>query len=98
MHAALNIVQEDPNIILPDSILAKFRESSLTMTPDERANQFKKSKQIQKEHVDAVESGETKVESKSKTFHHFICLVPNDGHLYELDGCKPFPINHGSTS
>ncbi|KAF4790682.1 Ubiquitin carboxyl-terminal hydrolase isozyme L3 [Turdus rufiventris] len=29
---------------------------------------------------------------------HFIALVNVGGHLYELDGRKPFPINHGETS
>ncbi|XP_053886189.1 ubiquitin carboxyl-terminal hydrolase isozyme L3-like [Malaclemys terrapin pileata] len=29
---------------------------------------------------------------------HFIALVNVGGHLYELDGRKPFPINHGQTS
>ncbi|XP_033003848.1 ubiquitin carboxyl-terminal hydrolase isozyme L3 isoform X1 [Lacerta agilis] len=29
---------------------------------------------------------------------HFIALVNIDGNLYELDGRKPFPINHGQSS
>ncbi|XP_075775004.1 ubiquitin carboxyl-terminal hydrolase isozyme L3 isoform X3 [Pelodiscus sinensis] len=29
---------------------------------------------------------------------HFIALVNVGSHLYELDGRKPFPINHGQTS
>ena len=26
---------------------------------------------------------------------HFVSFVPINGHLYELDGLKPFPMNHG---
>ncbi len=27
---------------------------------------------------------------------HFICFVPINGRLFELDGLKPFPVDHGS--
>lgn len=30
--------------------------------------------------------------------HHFIAFVNKDGVLYELDGRKAFPVNHGPTS
>ena len=29
---------------------------------------------------------------------HFLALVPKDGNIYELDGRKRFPINHGPYS
>lgn len=29
---------------------------------------------------------------------HFIAFVEKEGHLYELDGAKEFPINHGPIS
>ncbi|CAK9294713.1 unnamed protein product [Gordionus sp. m RMFG-2023] len=29
---------------------------------------------------------------------HYVSFVPIDGELFELDGLKPFPINHGSWS
>ncbi|CAJ0926271.1 unnamed protein product [Ranitomeya imitator] len=29
---------------------------------------------------------------------HFVAFVHLQGHLYELDGRKPFPVNHGKTS
>lgn len=33
--------------------------------------------------------------SVSNEIFHFICFVPINGRLYELDGLKPYPIDHG---
>lgn len=33
-----------------------------------------------------------------KVNHHFVAFVEKGGYLYELDGRKDFPVNHGSTS
>ncbi|XP_042727367.1 ubiquitin carboxyl-terminal hydrolase isozyme L1 isoform X2 [Lagopus leucura] len=38
-----------------------------------------------------------KVEDNSVNFH-FILFANVDGHLYELDGRLPFPVNHGTSS
>lgn len=27
--------------------------------------------------------------------YHFVSLVPINGHLFELDGLKPYPTDHG---
>ena len=27
--------------------------------------------------------------------HYYVCFTKVDGHLYELDGSKAFPIDHG---
>ena len=32
--------------------------------------------------------------SGSEVFH-FVCFVPINGRLYELDGLKPYPVDHG---
>jgi len=33
-----------------------------------------------------------------KLITHFVAYVHKNGHLYELDGRREFPINHGPTS
>lgn len=54
---------------------------------------FKKNKDIQKNHKDSVKKGQTKVQQKVET--HFIAFIEKDGFLYEMDGAKKQPINHG---
>ncbi|XP_072478392.1 ubiquitin carboxyl-terminal hydrolase isozyme L3 isoform X8 [Notamacropus eugenii] len=65
------------------SALKKFLEESLSMNPEERA------RYLEKYEAPSIDE---------KVDLHFIALVHVDGHLYELDGRKPFPINHGKTS
>uniref|UniRef100_A0A3P8S236 Ubiquitin carboxyl-terminal hydrolase n=1 Tax=Amphiprion percula TaxID=161767 RepID=A0A3P8S236_AMPPE len=67
----------------PDSPLKKFLEQTSKMTPEERATFLEK---------DEAPSLDEKVNL------HFIAFVNVGGHLYELDGRKPFPIVHGKTS
>lgn len=35
------------------------------------------------------------VSSSGAEIFHFICFVPINGRLYELDGLKPYPVDHG---
>lgn len=47
---------------------------------------------------EAAEEGQTEaLEADEDTDHHFIAFVEKSGDVYELDGAKASPINHGSS-
>uniref|UniRef100_A0A8D0GXS3 Ubiquitin carboxyl-terminal hydrolase n=1 Tax=Sphenodon punctatus TaxID=8508 RepID=A0A8D0GXS3_SPHPU len=82
-----------------DSALKKFLDDSLSMSPEERAKYLETYEAIRVTHESSAHEGQTEAPSiEEKVDLHFIALVNVDGDLYELDGRKPFPINHGQTS
>ncbi|XP_063160588.1 ubiquitin carboxyl-terminal hydrolase isozyme L3 isoform X3 [Candoia aspera] len=66
-----------------DSSLKKFLDDSVPMSPEQRA------KYLETYEAPSIDE---------KVDLHFIALVNVDGTLYELDGRKPFPINHGQSN
>ena len=43
--------------------------------------------------------GQTEAPDREKKLDtHFVAFVTVGGHIYELDGRKDFPINHGATT
>uniref|UniRef100_G1P058 Ubiquitin carboxyl-terminal hydrolase n=1 Tax=Myotis lucifugus TaxID=59463 RepID=G1P058_MYOLU len=98
IHAIAN--NKDKMHFESGSTLKKFLEESVSMSPEERARYL--------ENYDAFKTAQKSNMIKGQVIKapnidekvdlHFIALVHVDGHLYELDGRKPFPINHGETS
>jgi len=57
------------------------------------------SESIQAVHEEVAVQGQTEApEADADVDYHFIAFVPVDGSVYEFDGVKPFPINHGATT
>ncbi|XP_063282002.1 ubiquitin carboxyl-terminal hydrolase isozyme L3 [Pelobates fuscus] len=82
-----------------DSALKKFLEASLSLSPEERARFLERDESIRVTHETSAQEGQSEAPSiDDKVDLHFVAFVHVEGHLYELDGCKPFPINHGQTS
>ncbi|KAM8977488.1 ubiquitin carboxyl-terminal hydrolase isozyme L3 [Pelodytes ibericus] len=82
-----------------DSALKKFFEDSLSLSPEERARFLERDESIRVTHESSAQEGQSEAPSIDDNVDlHFIAFVPIQGHLYELDGSKPFPINHGPTS
>lgn len=78
------------------SILKRFLDETINLTPEERASYLEKNEDIQAVHDAVAQEGQCRVEA-SLNFH-FIIFINMDGNLYELDGRMPFPVKHGSTS
>ncbi|KAG8452242.1 hypothetical protein GDO86_004151 [Hymenochirus boettgeri] len=82
-----------------DSSLKKFLEESLSMNPDERAKFLEKDENLRVTHESSAHEGQSEAPSiDDKVDLHFVAFAHLNGHLYELDGRKPFPINHGQTN
>lgn len=45
---------------------------------------------------DQLSDHQKKVEEKND--NHFVAFVEHEGALFELDGTKSFPVNHGATT
>jgi len=92
-HAIVNMSKEYPDLIAKESYFAKFIESTKPLTAEERGNYFKKDKGLESAHKKAVKKGQSEVTARVST--HFIAFVEVDGSLYELDGRRAAPVNHG---
>ncbi|KAG8586226.1 hypothetical protein GDO81_005305 [Engystomops pustulosus] len=97
IHAVAN--NRDKLSFENDSALKKFLDESISLTPEERAKFLEKDESIRVTHESSAQEGQTEAPNiDDKVDLHFVAFVHVQGHLYELDGNKPFPINHGTTS
>ncbi|XP_006652981.1 ubiquitin carboxyl-terminal hydrolase 3-like isoform X1 [Oryza brachyantha] len=94
IHAVGNAYPEIS--LLKNSSLDTFAKSSSGMTSYERAMFLEKDDDMARAHSVAASAGDTKLSDDVE--EHYICFVECDGTLYELDGMKPGPIKHGSSS
>jgi len=92
-HVLANLVNDNPDLVAKDSTFAKFFETTKNSNPEERGRHFKRNENVESAHKQAASEGQTAVEADINT--HFIAFVEVDGCLYELDGRKATPINHG---
>ncbi|XP_072332263.1 ubiquitin carboxyl-terminal hydrolase isozyme L3 isoform X1 [Scyliorhinus torazame] len=82
-----------------NSVMKTFLDNSTSLNPEEKAKYLENDESIRVTHEFSAQEGQTEAPSlDEKVDLHFITFVNVDGYLYELDGRKPFPINHGSTT
>jgi len=96
VHAILNNARA---LQLDNSkFFAKFLESSLKANPDDRAKMLEDNDDIEVEHRAVATEAKSDVSHEVNANLHFNAFVCVDGHIYELDGRKSTPVNHGKSS
>ncbi|GAA5805066.1 hypothetical protein EDC94DRAFT_585955 [Helicostylum pulchrum] len=88
----------DDEIIGPglfNDIISQAKNASI----EERVELLENSVELASVHEAAAYDGQTVAPDREDAIDlHFVCFVEVDQHLYELDGRKAFPINHGKCS
>lgn len=76
-----------------------FLDGAKDLDAPSRGKLLEKSEGIIQAHIELAQEGQTNTPSaEDPVNHHFITFVHKDGFLYELDGRKAFPVNHGPTT
>jgi len=96
IHSLANNVE---SLDLEDGTLKKFLVDTKNLSPEERGETLEKSHPIADAHLEFAAEGQTAAPNpEDQVVTHFVSFIEKNGHLFELDGRRKFPINHGTTS
>lgn len=108
-HALLSILLNCSNIDL-GSTLTRLKNHTTDMTPENKGYAIGNTPELAFAHNShAMPQARRRIEKNSGSSSssripigratceafHFVSFVPINGHLFELDGLKPFPMDHG---
>ena len=82
----------------PNSSIKQFIKESKQLEPEKKANKFESCEAVANAHAGASEEGQTEAPpASSPVEYHFISFIHNNCTIYEMDGRKHGPVNHGPT-
>uniref|UniRef100_A0A1B6DXJ4 Ubiquitin carboxyl-terminal hydrolase n=1 Tax=Clastoptera arizonana TaxID=38151 RepID=A0A1B6DXJ4_9HEMI len=94
-----SVANNTDHIELSDGALKQFLNEAKPLKPEDRGELLQKAVEIIHAHKEISQEGQTEAPDPSENVnYHFVAFVSKDGDLYELDGSKSFPINHGPSS
>lgn len=97
MHSLINNAAQLG--IEESSTLMQFVKETTPLDFLQRGQALERAKVIETAHHSIASEGQTAAPGADDNVeYHFISFVHVDGHLYELDGAKKTPINHGPTN
>eukprot|EP01101_Sappina_pedata_P012863 TRINITY_DN920_c0_g1_i1.p1 TRINITY_DN920_c0_g1~~TRINITY_DN920_c0_g1_i1.p1 ORF type:complete len:236 (-),score=77.94 TRINITY_DN920_c0_g1_i1:121-786(-) len=93
IHAISNNLSK---ISLADGPLKNYIEQNDSATAEERGHRLDSDETIHESHQATALQGQTGLPSEGQSSdHHFVCFTQVGDRLYEIDGCKSSPIDHG---
>jgi len=96
IHAVANNLD---SIDLSEGHLKKFLDATKDLSADARAVKLEVDEGLSTAHEQSAQEGQTEAPNRDeKVDLHFVALVEKEGCLYELDGRKSRPVNHGPTT
>lgn len=96
IHSVLNNIR---TLSIESGFFHSFYEKTKGLSSEERGKALECDNEIEQVHSESAAEGQTKAPAADDAINlHFVAFVHVDGHLYELDGRKPFAINHGTSS
>ncbi|CRG89098.1 ubiquitin carboxyl-terminal hydrolase L3 [Talaromyces islandicus] len=95
LHSVMNGAGK--SCIPPGSQLDKILQTSIQLRPEARADLLYNSDFLEIAHMDAADTGDSTAPSpEDPNYFHFVAFVKaDDGHLWELNGGMPGPLDHG---
>lgn len=96
--AILHTVSNNESKLLPDSDFAKLLKEIKTQETPDRVKTIEGSKLIDSAHQAVAVQGQSAViEADERVDLHFVAFIKSETnhHLYELDGSRKGPIDHG---
>ena len=99
IHAVANaIATRGADQVEVEGWFAGFLEQCKGKTPMERADILEESEELDEAHQESAADASNSSSADANLNNHFITFVAAGGCLYELDGRKPWPVNHGPSS
>ncbi|XP_060803218.1 ubiquitin carboxyl-terminal hydrolase calypso [Amyelois transitella] len=102
-HALLSILLNCPNLHLGET-LSRLKHHTMGMNPENKGWAIGNTPELACAHNShAIPQARKKTDKNAGVStgrftgeaYHFVSFVPINGHLFELDGLKPYPTDHG---
>ncbi|KAF8822376.1 ubiquitin carboxyl-terminal hydrolase UCHL3 [Cardiosporidium cionae] len=97
LHAVANIKDKVPCV--KGGYFDRFFNLVESLDPSQRAQVLENDEELEASHATFERQGQSRSPDRDEEiFLHFITFIEKDGSIYELDGRKAYPVNHGKTT